>query len=258
MRIPSLFGNSRGTPPPYPEFFDAEGGTLYAIGDVHGELNLLEKLVKKIRADVERPQTGGGKTLVFMGDYVDRGPDSRGVLEFLAELDIPDCTIVFLRGNHEQQMIDFIDRPFEKKRWLEWGGVETLASFDIEPVFPTAEESEFIQTAETFGDVFGSLRQFIEERTVLSWQTGNIVFSHGGMDPSLPVDEQRPKTMLWGSENFMRFGGPSGFWHVHGHVIHESPGIFGNRIAVDTGAYKTGVLTAARITDNGCAFLEQT
>ncbi len=258
MRIPSLFGKSRGAAPPYPEFYDAEGGTLYAVGDIHGELDLLERLMTKIIADVMRPQTEGPKTVVFMGDYVDRGPNSRGVLEYLAELEIPGCEIVFLRGNHEQQMIDFIDLPFEKRRWLEWGGTETLASFDIAPVFPTADESEYIRTAKAFAKAFGSLRQFIEERTVFSWRVGNIAFSHGGMDPTLPIDQQMPKTMLWGNEGFMRFGGPPEFWHVHGHVIHETPGIFGNRIAVDTGAYKTGVLTAARITNDGCAFLEQT
>ena len=258
MRIPSLFGKSRGTSPPHPEFFDAEGGTVYAVGDIHGELDLLKGLVGKISADVQRPQTDAPKTLVFMGDYVDRGVDSRGVLEYLADLKVPNCQIIFLRGNHEQQMVDFIDRPFEKRRWLEWGGVETLASFDIAPVFPTADEDDYIRTAESFGKAFGDLRKFIEERTVFFWQLGNIIFSHGGMDPALPVDEQKPKTMLWGNESFMRFGGPEGFWHVHGHVIHDKPGIYGNRIAVDTGAYKTGVLTVARITDDGCAFLQQT
>jgi serine/threonine protein phosphatase 1 len=257
MRIPSLFGRGRGdSPSPQPEFFDV-GGTAYAVGDVHGKLNLLKALVDRIRADVANPATPGPKTLVFMGDYVDRGEDSRGVLEYLAALDIPDCELVFLRGNHEQQMVDFIDEPLAKRRWLDWGGRETLASFGFPAIFPTADDEEYIRMADAFGEALGALRRFIDERTVLWWRIGNVVFSHGGMEPSLPIDQQSPKTMLWGSDAFMKQGGPPGYWHVHGHVIQPKPGIFGNRIAVDTGAYDTGLLTVARITDDGCAFLQQ-
>lgn len=258
MRMPSLFGKNRGAAGPVqPGNFDV-GGTLYAVGDIHGKLALLKGLMKRIRADIERPGTPSPKTLVLIGDYVDRGEDSRGVLEYLDKLEIPDCRIVFLRGNHEQQMIDFIDDPLEKRRWLDWGGMETLASFGIPAVFPTAEDEEYIRISEAFGQALGPLRRFVEERTVLWWRVGNVVLSHGGMRPDCPIDEQSAKTMLWGSQTFMQYGGPPGFWHVHGHVIHDKPGIYGNRIAVDTGAYDTGVLTVARITDDGVAFLQYT
>jgi len=256
MRIPSLFGRGRSDAVPIqPDHFDVEG-TVYAVGDIHGELDLLRGLVKRLRADMARPQTSGPKRLVFMGDYVDRGTDSAGVLRYLSALTIPDCEIIFLRGNHEQQMVDFIDDPLAKKRWLDWGGMETLASFDIDAPFATASDAELLATAEQFQAVFGDLRGFIENRTEFWYKVGNVIFSHGGMDPTLPIDDQRSKTMLWGNQSFMQQGGPPGYWHVHGHVIHERPAVIGNRIAIDTGAYSSGLLTAARITTEGCAFLE--
>jgi len=256
MRLSSLFGSKRDENVSLqPDYFDLEG-TVYAVGDVHGKLDLLKGLVARLSKDIAREETDGPKQLIFMGDYVDRGEDSRGVLEYLADLSIPDCKIVFLRGNHEQQMIDFVDDPVNKRRWLDWGGMETLQSFDQPAIFATASDAELIASSEAFGAALGDLRQFIDERTVYWWRVGNVVFSHGGMEPSLPIDAQSPKTMLWGSQAFMEYGGPQGYWHVHGHVIHDAPSIVGNRIAVDTGAYKSGILTAARITNDGCAFLE--
>ena len=256
MRLSSLFGRGRDeSAPVQPEFFDVDG-TVYAVGDVHGELDLLKGLVARLRDDIGREGTFGPKKLIFMGDYVDRGEDSRGVLQYLSKLSIPDCEVIFLRGNHEQQMVDFIDDPLKKRRWLDWGGMETLQSFDQPAVFATASDAELIEAAAAFGEAFGELRQFIDERTEFWSRVGNVIFSHGGMEPHLPIEEQTSKTMLWGSRAFMDFGGPPGYWHVHGHVIHDEPAIVGNRIAVDTGAYKTGILTAARITDEGCAFLQ--
>jgi len=256
MRIPSLFGQKRDAEPhAQPDFFDLDG-TVYAVGDVHGKLGLLKGLMTKLRADIAHEGTPGPKKLIFMGDYVDRGEDSKGVLQFLAGLAIPDCEIIFLRGNHEQQMIDFIDAPLKKQRWLDWGGMETLESFDRPAIFATASDTELTKAAQAFSAALGDLRQFIDERTRYWWRVGNVVFSHGGMDPSLSIDEQSPKTMLWGSQAFMDRGGPPGYWHVHGHVIHDQAAIIGNRIAVDTGAYASRILTAARITRDGCTFLK--
>ncbi len=257
MRLPSLFGNSRDESADRPGSFDVEG-TVYAIGDIHGELELLRALVRRIRSDVNNTASPNPKELIFMGDYVDRGKNSKGVLEYLASLDIPGCKLVFLRGNHEQQMIDFVDDPLKKIRWLEWGGMETLSSFGISPIFPGADDDEIIAAADEFGKALGQLRHFIEDRTILSKRIGNIIFTHAGMDPGRNIDDQVSETMLWGNDQFMRIGGPPGFWHVHGHVIHEEPGIYGNRIAIDTGAYKTGILTVIRITAQGCSFLQQT
>ncbi len=258
MRLPSLFGRRRDASVPVaPTYFEIEG-TSYAVGDIHGKLDLLKGLVKRLRKDIEREGTLAPKKLIFMGDYVDRGEDSRGVLEFLAQLSIPNCEIIFLRGNHEQQMIDFIDDPLTNQRWLDWGGMDTMQSFDCPEVFATASDAELLDAAAALRLALGDLRQFIDERMNLWCRVGNVVFSHGGMEPNLPLDEQKPKTMLWGSRAFMQQGGPPGFWHVHGHVIHKEAAIIGNRIAVDTGAYSSGVLTAARITDDGCAFLGHT
>ena len=257
MRLPSFFGRTQSDASPQPDYFDVDGGTVYAVGDIHGEITLLESLVEKIRGDVALPGTPGPKTLVFVGDFVDRGEDSRGALEFLANLAIPDCEVVLIRGNHEQQMLDFLKDPIGQRRWLDWGGRETLASFGIRSAFPTADDDQYIGIASEFREALGGLLSMVEQRTVLSQQIGNVILCHGGMDPDISITEQNPKYLMWGSESFMTRGGPPGYWYVHGHIIHEQPRIIGNRIAVDTGAYKTGILSVARITDDGCSFLQQ-
>jgi serine/threonine protein phosphatase 1 len=255
MRISSLFGRALDRATPQPDRFDV-GGTLYAVGDVHGEITLLKALVKRIRADAGRPETMGPKKLVFVGDLVDRGENSRAVLEYLSTLTIPDCEIIFLLGNHEQQMLKFADDPVRHHRWLDWGGRETLTSFGVRS-FPASDEEHFLQIGEDFRDALGKLRSFVEDRTVLSCRMGNVILSHGGMDPDRDIEDQPEKYLIWGGNRFMERGGPPGYWYVHGHIIHDTPGVFGNRIAIDTGAYRTGILTVARITDDGCAFLQQ-
>jgi serine/threonine protein phosphatase 1 len=259
MKLTSLFGRSSPEADDVaPDYFDV-GGTVYAVGDIHGEIELLDLLVARIRRDVERTDPYIKKTLVFLGDYVDRGPRSRDVLDFLMELDIPGCALVFIRGNHDKEMLSFARDPIGHRRWLGWGGSDTMKSFGLPAIFPTASDDELLAAGKEFAAALGEDRKrWIEEDTKIWIEIGNLILSHAGMDPDVPVDEQKENMMLWGSPRFIAEGGPPDYWHVHGHYVHAQAAVIGNRIAVDTGAYQSGILSVARITDDGCAFLQQT
>lgn len=240
-----------------PEYFDV-GGTVYAVGDIHGEIEILEALMARISQDMRRSDPSSERTLVFLGDYVDRGTRSREVLDYLMELDIPDCRTVFIRGNHDQEMIDFARDPVGHRRWLGWGGADTLKSFGMPKMLPTASDDELLAAGKEFDTLLGDRRRFIAQETTVWIEIGNLVLNHAGMDPDYEIEEQKEKMMLWGHPKFLEEGGPPGRWYVHGHYVHPEAAIIGNRIAVDTGVYKTGVLSVARISDEGCAFLQQT
>ena len=232
-------------------------GTVYAIGDLHGMPHLLDVMLDFIVEDAPKHKTYGPTTVVFMGDYVDRGEDSKGVLERLSALkDDGKSRYVFLRGNHDAIMIDFIDDPVKHHQWLEWGGVQTLASFGVPPIMAGASEEELKETAALFSKALGDdLRHFVEKRTKLLHQNGNVLFCHAAVLPDRPIENQPEEAMMWGSRRFMEHGGPPGRWTVHGHTIVDKPQIFGNRIAIDTGAYATGILSGARITNHDCKFI---
>lgn len=250
LRRNETFG---GEPPPVFEL----PGTLYAVGDIHGMSGLMDGIVERILRDANRPDTRGPKTLVFMGDYIDRGDDSRGVLERLKRLDArTDIETVFLRGNHDDLMLGFVEAPLEHRQWLEWGGIQTLASFGVPPLLPGATDEDFEDAAATLVRELGDLRDFLSERTVLMHRSGNVVLCHAAMRPELPVDGQPEDVLMWGSRRFIEQGGPPGFWYVHGHTIVQEPAVVGNRIPIDTGAFGSGILSAARITREGCAFLQ--
>lgn len=249
------FKRDRKSSKTVPDRIDVSG-TLYAVGDIHGMSALMNVMINFIREDAAKPNTPGPKTLVLMGDYIDRGEDSKGVLESLNALESDDdLRVVLLRGNHDVLMLNFVDDPIKHSEWLNWGGVQTLASFGVPPVLPTASDEELHSAATQLGDALGELRELISKRTVLMHRNGNVVCAHAGLRPDEPVGEQPEKVLLWGSRRFMDQGGPPGLWTVHGHFIVEKAAIAGNRIAVDTGAYATGVLSAARINRHGVKFI---
>lgn len=255
--ILDLFKRRRPAVNPPPDHFDVPG-TVYAVGDIHGMPDLLDGLVEQILADATEQETVGPNTLIFMGDYVDRGPDSRGVLRILTELEpSPGNEIVFLLGNHEAIMLDFVSDPLTYRQWLDWGGIQTLASFDVAPVMASSAEEELERAAAELKEALGEYRTFLQTATVMKHRIGNVLFCHAGMIPDVPYEEQPDDRLLWGSRRFMERGGIPGYWTVHGHTIVDEPGFIDNRIAIDTGAYASNVLTAARITSDGCTFMQQ-
>lgn len=212
------------------------------IGDIHGRADLLEKLMGKLAK--EQPNT----KLVFVGDYVDRGPNSRQVLELLQELgDLAIC----LTGNHEVMLQEFLDDPVESgARWLRNGGRETLGSYGVSLNEEPSVEQLGIAAKEFDGLLSDGTLKWLRARP-LSWQSGNLFVTHAGPDPSRSINDQATQDLVWGHRRFLRDDRTDDVWVAHGHWIVDRPTCAAGRINVETGAWRSGRLTAALIEPNG-------
>lgn len=228
-----------------------KGLCVYAVGDVHGQCRELDRLLATIEADAarRRDESGAEPLVVFLGDYVDRGPDSRGVLDRLCDLDArldagTGIACRFLTGNHEAAMLAFLDEPAANTEWLAYGGVETLGSYGVRASVGTTDAARCRALrdalAESLPDGHRRFLKELEPMVVL----GDYAFVHAGIRPGLPLDRQCREDLLWIREPFLSSPRRHEKVIVHGHTVVERLEIRHNRIAVDTGAYATGVLTA--------------
>lgn len=232
-----------------------DGSVVWAVGDIHGCLDLLDGLLALIAADVgddDRP-----RTVVFLGDYVDRGPDSRGVLNRLIQLaDDPDIDARFIRGNHEDKMVEFLEDPMVGATWCEYGGDAALASFGLRPPAIRHRKEGWIALSEDFRHkVTPRQRRFLDELEP-SLTLGGYFFCHAGALPGVPLDEQSEGDLMWIRGRFLNDERRFDRVVVHGHTPTEVPHLDHRRIGVDTGAYATGVLTALRIDGTEERFLQ--
>ena len=210
------------------------GMRVYAVGDVHGCAGRLGALHARIAADVAaRP--AGRIVLLHLGDYVDRGPDSAGVLErLLGPAPVPGAEVVNLVGNHEVMMLDAADprsHPGAMDFWLENGGAETLASYGAR----AEDRDPFARVPEAH---LALLR-----RCPLRWAAGDFLFVHAGVRPGVPLDRQDPFDLIWIREPFLSWEGDLPLVVVHGHSPTAAPAIRPHRIGIDTGACFGGDLT---------------
>jgi calcineurin-like phosphoesterase family protein len=230
---------------------------FYAIGDIHGQADQLEKLLDQI--DQDRATEGFEKaTLLFIGDYIDRGPKSADVLNRLYALSQTDnANTVCLMGNHEKMLLDFLDDPAGRgAMWLRFGGLQTLASFGITGAREKAPAEDLLEICDAFEAALPPKMLSWLKALPLSWHSGNCSGAHAAMNPARVPERQSERTLLWGHADFMRKPREDGQWVVHGHTIVKNPGIDAGRIAIDTGAYKSGPLTAAVISKGHCRFLQ--
>lgn len=217
----------------------------YAIGDIHGCLELLNRLLAEIEAEIER-QPQAKVSIIFLGDVVDRGPASAQVVERLRTLAIPGVSVHFIMGNHEEVMLRVIDGEADLLRsWLRFGGAETLRSYRIEPKELKGLSSD---------DLADHLRKAIpaSHRRFLagfddSIAFGDYVFVHAGIRPGVELSEQSQSDLRWIRDPFLDDTTDYGFVVVHGHTITNQVEVTGNRIGIDTGAFCTGTLTALAI-----------
>ena len=205
------------------------------IGDIHGCFDLFCQVLQRHKADYP---------VICVGDYVDRGDYSAEVLRFL--LAHPEITC--LKGNHEAMLLSFLQDPqVEGRRWLQHGGLQTLASFGVTGIVPTSLGRELDAACNALKAAMGTdLISWLQDLP-LSWQSGNIFVSHAGCNPYAPLAEQTEKDLLWGHPDFHRVRRSDGTWILHGHWIVRRPLTTAGRIEIDTGAYATGRLTAARV-----------
>lgn len=215
---------------------------LAVIGDIHGCDRLLERLLARIAAEAP------GAQVICVGDFVDRGEESAAVLRRLHAACLADPGFVCLAGNHEAMLLDFIDRPEETgARWLRYGGLQTLASFGIGGLRETASPEECRAQSAAFRAALGPELEAWLRALPLTFQSGNLAVVHAAADPDLPMSLQSRRVLQWGHEAFPQRGREDRTWIVHGHTVMPEPVMAQGRVAVDTGAYATGQLTAALI-----------
>ncbi len=230
------------------------GCRAYAIGDVHGRLDLLKQMLARIEHDDKA--RGPAKTyLVLLGDLIDRGPDSKGVIDHLLHSPPRFATPVFLKGNHEEFMLSVLEGEDQMVgSWLSYGGYECAESYGVSRgwtlnVAPT-EVADRLREA-----VPPSHRTFLADMAD-SFQFGDYLFVHAGIRPGVPLEEQNSKDLRWIREGFLDNRSDHGVMVVHGHTIVEKAEQHPNRIALDTGAYRSGVLTAIGLEGRERWFLE--
>jgi serine/threonine protein phosphatase 1 len=232
-----LFGRANAKGPSGPP-----GSRAYAIGDIHGRLDLLEDLLSQIERDNER--RGPARTfLVFLGDLVDRGPDSRGVIDRLVSRPPTFARPVFIKGNHEEFFLRVLDGEEDTVvDWLTYGGYQCCESYGVSQGWTLNSTAREIQQR-LADSVPSSHREFLENMAD-SFQFGDYIFVHAGLRPGVPIEAQSSKDLRWIREGFLDDSSDHGVMVVHGHTIVDSPEQHSNRIALDTGAYRSGVLTA--------------
>jgi len=212
---------------------------VYAIGDVHGRLDLLERLYLDIARHSES-DAAERKVLVHLGDYIDRGPDSKGVIARIMA-GMAGFQSINLMGNHEELLLDYIDRRGEDSQW--WitsgmGGAETLLSFGVDP------DEEPRDPAELERKIGPEMMRWLRGLKIFH-REGGFMFVHAGLRPGVPIDQQTREDMLWIREAFTNSKANFGLRVVYGHSPSEDPVIKPHRIGIDTGAVWTGRLTAA-------------
>jgi len=232
------------------------GLRVYAVGDVHGRADLLAEMFAMVDADLgERPVEAS--RLIMLGDYTDRGPQSREVIDMLVErTEDPKwgSNFICLRGNHDDWLETFLAEPDEVgDHFLRWGGIETLASYGVDVTGPRRSNRELAR--ELAGHFPPAHRRFLS-RLKTSHVEGDYFFAHAGVRPGVPLERQDPHDLVWIREEFHHHPGSFGKVIVHGHTPNEEIEVLRNRINVDTGAYATGVLSAVVLEGRDYRFLQ--
>jgi serine/threonine protein phosphatase 1 len=212
---------------------------LYAIGDIHGRLDLLDRLIAAIEKDAK--EQGGDSLTVTLGDYVDRGPKSRGVLDRLSSNPFPG-DFVALKGNHEALLEAFLADPKSGVHWQHLGGLETLHSFGVR-VSRLKGERNYEQASKELQAALTPEQMKFLASLRMSLTVGRYFLCHAGVRPGVPLDQQRDDDLLWIRDEFLDSDLDFGMVVVHGHTPVVEPQVKPNRINVDTGAFATGRLT---------------
>lgn len=218
------------------------GQRVYAIGDIHGSLLQLDALIKLVQTDIQKyPDTKG--VLVFLGDYIDRGPYSKGVVDLILSGLPSEFVVHCLRGNHEDMLLRYLkgDLP-AGEAWLQYGGIATLLSYGMAlPGAFTPDKIDGLRKNMQEQIPEAHLKFFSDAKLYLT--LGDYCFVHAGIRPSVALDEQKKEDFLWIRKEFLNSQTDHGKMIIHGHSISLEPDVRSNRIGIDTGAYATGRLT---------------
>ena len=218
------------------------GYRVYAIGDVHGRLDLLDDTLARIEADNES-RARARVIIVFLGDLIDRGPSSAQVIERARTYQRPNVQTVFIAGNHEEVLLRLLRGESRfLGDWLKFGGKECARSYGISST--ALKRMDPAQAVEVLRHKIPKHDQQFLESFVDTFRIGSYLFVHAGVRPGVPLPEQKQSDLRWIRDPFLQNDDDHGYVVVHGHTIASQVDVRGNRIGLDTGAYRTGVLTA--------------
>jgi serine/threonine protein phosphatase 1 len=257
VKMDTLSRSTRQRPPLRPRA--PEGTLIYAVGDIHGRLDLLDKLLSRIRRDAARSQAVAPvkPVAVFLGDYIDRGPDSRAVLERLAGDPLPGFETHFLLGNHEAELMGFLRSAARGLGWARHGGAETLESYGVSA--PRGEDPVAWEAARAaFAAAVPADHARFLSGLGLYVTLGDYMFVHAGVRPGRPLADQEKRDLIAIREPFLSVPNGLPYVVVHGHTPDSRPVFTEDRLGLDTGAYVTGVLTAARLYKDAVHFIQAT
>jgi len=223
------------------------------VGDIHGRDDLLREMAERVEADM-KTRTFDHAVTVFLGDYIDRGPDSKRVLERLATNEWP-TSIIALAGNHEDFLVAFLDDAEILDFWRGQGGLETLHSYGVD-VGPAMAGRDFAAVQAAFTARLPKHHRDFLKALKVSAPIGDYFFCHAGVRPGVPLERQERDDLLNIRDPFLSSKAEHGKLVVHGHTPSVAPEIHANRIGIDTGAYATGRLTCLVLEENEQRFLQ--
>jgi serine/threonine protein phosphatase 1 len=232
------------------------GEAAYAIGDVHGRFDLMQDLLDLISQDAALHPEDSRRHLVFLGDYIDRGAESRSVVEALLRDPLPGFVTVRLMGNHEEAFLAFLDGYSDGLDWLTFGGLETLLSYGV-PLrsLPRTEDAVSELRLSVVSAVPKSHVELMRH-CILHYTIGDYLFVHAGVRPGVPLEKQSPTDLMWIRDDFLRSRSPMPQRVVvHGHTICDLPEDRGHRVNIDTGAFASGHLTCLAMRGGDRTFL---
>ncbi len=256
----------RRTVSPSPRALPA-GLLIYAIGDIHGRADLLRDITAQVQSQAttqtnfqlspqsasqlapesRSPRDSPAPTLrnllIYLGDYVDRGPDSKAVIDFLLAGPPPGFEAIYLKGNHEEALLHFLEEPSFGEEWRHYGGLETLQSYGVKNVTSRIAGEGFERARDEFEELLPASHRTFLEGLEISATFGDYFFAHAGVRPGVSLDDQIEQDLLWIREDFVKWTGRFGKVVVHGHTITAEPELLPNRIGIDTGAYLSNTLS---------------
>lgn len=237
-------------------FSGPSGKRLYVVGDIHGRLDLLDDLLSRIAEDLRaRPIAEGAATIVFLGDLIDRGPDSAGVIERISTLNNVPARALLLLGNHEEILLRVLDgEPGLAYDWLGFGGDACAESYGVSAAamkaMSEARIAEILRAAMPPAHV-----AFLKEGgdTI---RFGDYLLVHAGIRPGVAIEDQQPQDLRWIRQPFLSDANDHGCLVIHGHTVTDGVDRRANRVGIDTGAYRTGILTAAVVEGDTLDFID--
>ncbi|MSO91994.1 MAG: serine/threonine protein phosphatase [Rhodospirillales bacterium] len=235
------------------------GRRVYAVGDIHGRFDLLLKLLATIREDALRRRPGDEactNVLIYIGDYVDRGPESFAVVDYLIHDPHIGFETVFLKGNHEDMLVRFVSEGALGEAWMMNGGVATLRSYGVNAAVLVDDPDPLDAARREFVKVLPQSHRDFYKALKLSHVDGDYVFVHAGVRPGVALGKQNEADMLWIRGEFLDSDADFGRMVVHGHSIRPIPDIQPNRIGIDTGAFYTNRLTCLVLEGEDRRFLQ--